>query len=142
MNLSRRQDQTVGDSSSIFKIDYTLLLKNFSNQKGHQNCLRGDFAYLWSSTGSAINGATPSSLYIVTTTVILLIRLLQTGSFGGFLSTFHVHSLLSSHHTHFRFLFFIVFFRCRILKIFEKNIRRVLLWEYGQICTGFLDATL
>ena len=119
-------------------MDYTVLVKEFLNPEGHQNCLRFFFCLFvelhWE--GSAINRATPSSLYIVTTTVILLIRLLQTGSFGGFLSTFLVHSLLSSHPTHFRFLFFIFFFRCSILKIFEKNIRRVLLWEYGQICTG------
>ena len=54
--LRCRQTQTVRDSSSSYKIDYVIVVKNFLNPKGHQNCITGskvtvilvkgvDFAY-------------------------------------------------------------------------------------------------
>ena len=39
--LRRRHAQTVRDSSSSYKIDYFIVIKNFLNPKGHQNCISG-----------------------------------------------------------------------------------------------------
>ena len=39
--LGRRHAQTVGDSSSRFKIDYVKVIKNFLNPEGHQNPISG-----------------------------------------------------------------------------------------------------
>ena len=35
--LRRRHAQTVRDSSSSYKIDYVIVIKNFLNPEGHQN---------------------------------------------------------------------------------------------------------
>ena len=39
--LRRRHAQTVRDSSSSYKIDYVIVIKNFLNLKGHQNPIIG-----------------------------------------------------------------------------------------------------
>ena len=39
--LRRRHAQTVRDSSSSYKIDYVIVIKNFPNPKGHQNPING-----------------------------------------------------------------------------------------------------
>ena len=39
--LWRRHAQTVRDSSSSYKIDYFIVIKNFLNPEGHQNCISG-----------------------------------------------------------------------------------------------------
>ena len=39
--LQRRHAQTVGDSSSSYKIDYVIGIKKFLNPKGHQNSITG-----------------------------------------------------------------------------------------------------
>ena len=39
--LRRRHAQTVRDSSSSYKIDYVIVIKNFLNPEGHQNRIIG-----------------------------------------------------------------------------------------------------
>ena len=39
--LRRRHAQTVRDSTSSYKIDYVIVIKNFLNPKGHQNPISG-----------------------------------------------------------------------------------------------------
>ena len=39
--LRRRHAQTVRDSSYSYKIDNVIVIKNFLNSEGHQNCIRG-----------------------------------------------------------------------------------------------------
>ena len=39
--LRRRHAQTVRDSSSSYKIDYVIVIKNFLNPEGHQNPFNG-----------------------------------------------------------------------------------------------------
>ena len=39
--LQRCQAQTVGDSSSSYKIGYVIMIKNFLHPKGHQNPING-----------------------------------------------------------------------------------------------------
>ena len=39
--LRGRHAKTVGDSSSSYKIDYGIGIKNFLNPEGHQNCISG-----------------------------------------------------------------------------------------------------
>ena len=39
--LQRRHAQTVRDSTSSYKIDYVIVIKNFLNPKGHQNPISG-----------------------------------------------------------------------------------------------------
>ena len=76
--LRHRHAQTVGDSSSSYKIDYGILIKNFLNPERHQNPKNGSnvtvfllkgwilpIDWSFSGGGSAINGATPSSLLII-----------------------------------------------------------------------------
>ena len=39
--LRRRHAQAVRDSSSSYKIDYVIVIKNFLNPEGHQNPISG-----------------------------------------------------------------------------------------------------
>ena len=39
--LRRRHAQTVRDSTSSYKIDYVIVIKNFLNPEGHQNPISG-----------------------------------------------------------------------------------------------------
>ena len=39
--LQRRHAQTVRDSTSSYKIDHFIVIKNFLNPKGHQNPISG-----------------------------------------------------------------------------------------------------
>ena len=39
--LPRRHAQTVGDSSSSYKIAYVIVIKTFLNPEGPQNCISG-----------------------------------------------------------------------------------------------------
>ena len=39
--LRRRHAQTVNDSSSSYKKDYVIVIKNFLNPEGHQNPISG-----------------------------------------------------------------------------------------------------
>ena len=69
----------VRDISSSYKIDYIIVIKNFLNPEGHQNpfngskvtaiLLKGQIWWSFSGGGSAINGATPSSLFYILTSV-------------------------------------------------------------------------
>ena len=63
--LRQRHAQTVRDSSSSYKIDYIIVIKNFLNPKGHQNPISGskdmaillkgmDLAYWWSCIGKGL----------------------------------------------------------------------------------------
>ena len=59
--LWRRQAQTIRDSTSSYKIDYVIMIKNFLNPEGHQSPFSGssyghftegvDLAYWWSLSG-------------------------------------------------------------------------------------------
>ena len=51
----------VKDSTSSYKIDYVIVIKNFLNPEGHQNSIIGskvtegvDFAYWWSFIGKGL----------------------------------------------------------------------------------------
>ena len=39
--LRRRHAQTVQDSTSSYKVDYVIVIKNFLNPEGHQNPISG-----------------------------------------------------------------------------------------------------
>ena len=39
--LCCRHAQIIKDSSSSYKIDYDIVIKNFPNPEGHQNCITG-----------------------------------------------------------------------------------------------------
>ena len=39
--LRRRQDQTVRDRASSYKMDYVIVIKNFLNPEGHRNPISG-----------------------------------------------------------------------------------------------------
>ena len=46
--LQRRHAQTVRDSPSSYKIDYVILIKNFLNSEGYQNCIsRSKVTAIW-----------------------------------------------------------------------------------------------
>ena len=60
--LRRRDAQTIRDSTSSYKIDYVIMIKNFLNPRGHQNPFSGtkvkaegaDLAYWWSCIGKGL----------------------------------------------------------------------------------------
>ena len=66
--LQRRRDQTVGDSSSSYKIDYVIVIKNFLNPEGHQNHIAGSKVtailvkgYILPIGGVASEGSAPAA---------------------------------------------------------------------------------
>ena len=80
---AERHAQTVGDSTSSYKIDYVIVIQNFLNPKGHQNPIRQwfksdghftegvDFAFWWSFiAGGSAPAACAAGLFIYCSIII------------------------------------------------------------------------